>query len=67
MKLDDMRVLCDRDELRREDLRADPFEQFAAWMHEACESELVEPNAMSLATAGGQAVHAADGFAGGLR
>ena len=50
MKLDDMRVHYDRDELRREDLCADPFEQFAAWMNEACESGLVEPNAMSLAT-----------------
>jgi len=50
MKLDHLRVHYDRDELRREDLRADPFEQFAAWMKEACESGLVEPNAMSLAT-----------------
>lgn len=52
MKLDDMRVQYDRDELRREDLCADPLEQFALWMKEACESDLVEPNAMSLATAG---------------
>lgn len=29
MKLDDMRVHYDRDELRREDLCADPFKQFA--------------------------------------
>jgi len=52
MKLDNMRVHYDRDELRREDLHADPFEQFAAWMNKACESGMVEPNAMSLATAG---------------
>jgi pyridoxamine 5'-phosphate oxidase len=52
MKLDDMRVHYDRDELRREDLCADPFEQFAFWIKEACESSLVEPNAMSLATVG---------------
>jgi len=52
MKLDDMRVHYDRDELRREDLCGDPFEQFAVWMQEACASDLVEPNAMSLATAG---------------
>jgi pyridoxamine 5'-phosphate oxidase len=51
-KLHELRVHYDRDELREEDLRADPFEQFAAWMNEACASELVEPNAMSLATAG---------------
>jgi pyridoxamine 5'-phosphate oxidase len=52
MKLDNMRVHYDRDELRREDLHADPFQQFAAWMKKACESGMVEPNAMSLATAG---------------
>lgn len=52
MKLDDMRVHYDRDELRREDLRADPLEQFALWMKEACDSGVVEPNAMSLATVG---------------
>ena len=51
IKLNDMRVHYNRDELRREDLQADAFEQFALWMNEACESGLVEPNAMSLATA----------------
>jgi pyridoxamine 5'-phosphate oxidase len=51
MKLDDMRVHYDRDELRREDLRANAIEQFALWMKDACEAGLVEPNAMSLATA----------------
>jgi pyridoxamine 5'-phosphate oxidase len=50
MKLDDMRVHYDRDELRRDDLCADPFEQFALWVNEACDADLVEPNAMSLAT-----------------
>ena len=47
-----MRVHYDRDELRREDLRADPVGQFTLWMKEACDSGLVEPNAMSLATVG---------------
>ena len=47
-----MRVHYDRDELREEDLRADPFEQFREWMQTACESDIVEPNAMSLATVG---------------
>lgn len=51
-KLHDLRVHYDRDELRREKLCNDPFEQFAAWVHEACESDLVEPNATSLTTAG---------------
>ena len=52
IELDDMRAQYDGDELRREDLRADPFDQFAAWVIEACEAGLVEPNAMSLATVG---------------
>jgi len=52
MKLDAMRVHYDRDELRQEDLCADPIEQFAAWVKAACESDIVEPNAMSLATVG---------------
>lgn len=32
------------------DLRPDPFDQFDAWMREAIAAELLEPNAMSLAT-----------------
>ena len=52
LKLDEMRVDYDADELRREDLCFDPFEQFALWLKEACESDLAEPNAMSLATVG---------------
>src|SRR5512144_818679 len=52
VQLDDMRVSYERDALRREDLRGDPLEQFALWMKEACESALIEPNAMSLATVG---------------
>ncbi len=39
-------------ELRREDLKPDPIEQFAAWYTQACEGNLLEPNAMSLATVG---------------
>jgi pyridoxamine 5'-phosphate oxidase len=39
-----------RGELRREDLRADPFEQFAAWFDQACGSGIAQPDAMSLAT-----------------
>jgi pyridoxamine 5'-phosphate oxidase len=37
-------------ELRREDLLADPIEQFAVWFTQACEANVLEPNAMSLAT-----------------
>jgi pyridoxamine 5'-phosphate oxidase len=37
-------------ELRRADLRADPIEQFAAWLAEAEDAHVVQPDAMSLAT-----------------
>ncbi len=36
--------------LDRPDLHADPFLQFDLWMREAIETELLEPNAMALAT-----------------
>jgi pyridoxamine 5'-phosphate oxidase len=38
--------------LRREDLKDDPFAQFALWFDDACRANVVEPNALSLATAG---------------
>ncbi|MDR2463889.1 MAG: pyridoxamine 5'-phosphate oxidase [Verrucomicrobiales bacterium] len=38
--------------LRREDLAENPVAQFRAWFKEAQAAELLEPNAMSLATAG---------------
>ena len=34
------------------DMKASPFEQFAAWFEEACQAKVIEPNAMSLATSG---------------
>jgi pyridoxamine 5'-phosphate oxidase len=37
--------------LRRADLQADPLEQFALWLNEALGAGMIEPNAMSLATA----------------
>ncbi|OKH23458.1 pyridoxamine 5'-phosphate oxidase [Hydrococcus rivularis NIES-593] len=37
--------------LRRKDLKPDPFEQFELWFQQACQAELLEPNAMILATA----------------
>jgi pyridoxamine 5'-phosphate oxidase len=37
--------------LRRADLHADPFEQFGLWLKEALDAGMIEPNAMSLATA----------------
>lgn len=38
--------------LRRADLDADPFAQFRIWFQEAVDAQLLEPNAMTLATAG---------------
>lgn len=40
-----------KDGLRREDLRDDPFEQFKFWFGQAIEAQLLEPNALTLATA----------------
>ncbi len=39
-----------RDGLSRELLDADPFKQFEAWFKQACEVDVVDANAMSLAT-----------------
>ncbi len=54
MDLSSMRQDYRKGELRRADLKADPFEQFTLWFDEACQSKLVEPNAVSLATASKQ-------------
>ena len=43
-----------RDGLRRGDLDPDPVGQFRKWFGEAVEAELVEPNAMVLATTDGR-------------
>ncbi len=37
-------------ELRRKDLHEDPFKQFEKWFQQACNAELLEPNAMTLST-----------------
>ena len=39
-----------RGELHRRELHPDPIEQFAAWFKQACEAQIVLPDAMSLAT-----------------
>lgn len=36
--------------LDRQDLQDSPFQQFECWFQQACDSELLEPNAMVLAT-----------------
>lgn len=38
--------------LRRTDLDADPFRQFEHWFRQACDAEIIDPNAMVVATAG---------------
>jgi len=51
MNLDDMRCNYAARSLDLPDLDADPFTQFDHWMRVAIETEILEPNAMSLATA----------------
>ena len=50
MDLSDMRLDYSDGELRRSSLKENAFEQFSAWFEEACESDVHEPNAFSLAT-----------------
>ena len=50
MNIADTRTDYRRSQLRREDLREDPIEQFQVWLSEACRSKISEPTAMSLAT-----------------
>ncbi|HTL69233.1 MAG TPA: pyridoxamine 5'-phosphate oxidase [Lacunisphaera sp.] len=52
MNLEDMRRNYASRSLDAPDLRPDPFAQFDLWMREAIETELLEPNAMALATVG---------------
>ena len=52
MNLADIRSAYCRGKLERADLRGDPIEQFNRWLKDACEAGVVEPTAMSLATAG---------------
>ena len=52
MNLADIRQSYERGQLRRADLLADPLAQFDRWMQEATDAQVIEPTAMSLATAG---------------
>lgn len=52
MNLGDLRADYSRAELRREQLKADPIEQFNVWFEETGRAGVIEPNAVSLATAG---------------
>lgn len=51
MHLEDMRRNYAARALDLADLDADPFQQFDLWMREAIETQVLEPNAMALATA----------------
>ena len=51
MNLADERKNYLRGQLRREDLQKDPLTQFHQWMDDAVAARVVEPTAMSLATA----------------
>jgi pyridoxamine 5'-phosphate oxidase len=50
MDLGQLREEYRRAGLTREQLAADPFEQFERWFQEACRAEVAEPNAMILST-----------------
>lgn len=51
MDIGELRKNYTQDGLTEEDLDKDPFKQFEVWFNQACEAQLNEPNAMSLATA----------------
>jgi len=52
MNLADIRSSYSRGKLNRADLHPDPIEQFNRWLKDACDASVIEPTAMSLATAG---------------
>ena len=52
MNLEELRRNYASRSLDLADLQPDPFAQFDTWMREAIETQLLEPNAMSLATVG---------------
>lgn len=51
MGIEEIRKAYARSELRKCDLDADPMSQFGAWLAEAVAADLLEPTAMTLATA----------------
>lgn len=54
MDLSDFRKEYSAKGLHRDDLNADPIQQFTQWFQQAIDCEVHEPNAMSLATADAQ-------------
>ena len=55
MDLSDWRQEYLKDGLRRDQLQPDAMEQFADWFRQASQTEVPEPNAMTLATVGSDA------------
>lgn len=51
-----LRKEYNREGLRRSALLSDPIDQFRRWFDQACEANLLEPNAFSLATVSGSGV-----------
>ena len=51
-EISDLRKSYERAELDEQASRADPLQQFDQWLQEALNSEVPEPNAMTLATVG---------------
>jgi pyridoxamine 5'-phosphate oxidase len=49
-RLASMRVSYTLGHLDEKDLHPDPFEQFGRWFEQACQAQLLEPNAMTVAT-----------------
>jgi pyridoxamine 5'-phosphate oxidase len=54
MNIHELREEYLKAELSRQDLLADPFQQFELWFQQACDAEIQEPNAMVVATASPQ-------------
>jgi pyridoxamine 5'-phosphate oxidase len=50
MDVSDLRRSATGRSLEREDLDPDPFRQFEDWFRLACDSDVLDPNAMSIAT-----------------
>ena len=50
MDVSDLRRSATGRSLEREDLDPDPFRQFEDWFQVACDSDVLDPNAMSIAT-----------------
>lgn len=50
MNAEELRRVAMERGLKRDDLAADPYHQFQQWFEQAIESDIPEPNAMSLAT-----------------